>query len=332
MHYNTIVVKVKLFFTNIHRTSTILSFDYFYLSQEVYIMQTGIDQNHSKERLGEFLVGLSLALRGSSLLFGKIAMRTMGPFLLMGTRFLIAFIVIGAIFHKQLFRVTRKELWHCTLLGFFFFLSMAFELNGLKTTDSSIVSFLEGGVVVMVPVLTCVIGRKLPDKVTVITAIIALAGIGFLTLKGGRIGFTPGELLVLGGTFWYSVTVLITDTAAKNDDPMRIAIYQLLFISLFAFAGAAIWEDIRLPQSSTEWGAILALALICSGVGFTLQPLGQKYISPERAGILTVLNPLAATTLGIIFLNEKMTPNIFIGAILIILSIVAPAFIGKSRK
>ena len=38
------------------------------------------------ERKGEFLVGLALALRASSLLFGKIAMRSMGPFLTIGLR------------------------------------------------------------------------------------------------------------------------------------------------------------------------------------------------------------------------------------------------------
>ena len=37
------------------------------------------------ERMGEILVGTALALRGSSLLFSSIAMRTMGPFLLMPT-------------------------------------------------------------------------------------------------------------------------------------------------------------------------------------------------------------------------------------------------------
>ena len=61
------------------------------------------------EKQGEFLVGLALALRGSSLLFAKIAMRTMGPFLLMGTRFIIAFIVIGLIFRKNLVSVTKKD-------------------------------------------------------------------------------------------------------------------------------------------------------------------------------------------------------------------------------
>lgn len=283
------------------------------------------------ERKGEILVGLALALRGTSLLFAKIAMRTMGPLLLMGTRFLIAFVVIGAIFHKSLVRVTKKELMHCVLLGLLFCMSMGFELFGLRTTDSSVTAFLEGSVVMTVPIITCIIGRKLPSKSTVISSVIALTGIGFLTLKGGHIGFTGGELLILCGTIWYSLSVIVTDRAAKNDDPMVVAIYQLLFIGLFAMTGAFIFEEPRLPQSPTEWGAILALALICSGVGFTLQPLGQKYTTPERAGLLAVFNPLSAATLGVIFLGEHLTLSVVIGAILIISSILSPLWLKPSK-
>lgn len=272
------------------------------------------------------MVGTALALRGSSLLFSSIAMRTMGPFLLMGTRFLIAFIVIGLIFRKNLISVTKKELLHCALIGFVFFLSIFFELKGLQTTPSTITSFLEGAVVAIVPLLTCILARKLPDKVTVITIIFAMVGIGLLTLKGDHLGFSTGEMLIIIDALFYSITVIITDRAAKNDDPMNVAIYQLLFISLFAFIGAFLFEDIRLPESGTEWGAVLALALICSGVGFTLQPLGQKYITPERAGLLTVVNPLAATALGLIFLGERLTPSIIAGAALIIISIFYPSW------
>ena len=284
------------------------------------------------EKQGEFLVGLALALRGSSLLFAKIAMQTVGPFLLMGTRFLIAFILIGALFRKNVISVTKQELMHCALLGFIFLISIAFELYGLRTTPSTVTSFLEGGVVLMVPVLTCIVQRKLPDRATVISAVIAMVGIAFLTLKGDHLGFTRGELLVLGGAMWYSVSVLITDKAAKNDNPMTVAVYQLLFIGLFSMAAAFLFEEVRLPSSATEWGAILALAVICSGVGFTLQPLGQKYTTPERAGLLVVFNPLTATALGMLFLGERLTWTIVAGAVLIIASILSPAWLNRNRS
>lgn len=277
------------------------------------------------QREGEILVALALALRGSSLLFAKIALQTMGPFLLMGIRFLIAFFLIAFVFRKELKKVTAKDIVSCTLIGFFFFLSMAFELQGLKTTNASVTSFLEGGVVIVVPIITSITYRRLPDKITIISALIALCGIGFLTLKGGHIGFTVGELFVLGGTVWYSVTVPLTDKAAKTGNPLIIAIFQLLFISIFSFIGAFIWEDLRLPHNQTEWISVLCLAFICSGLGFTLQPIGQKYTTADRAGLLAVFNPLSASTLSIIFLNEKLTLSIVIGAILIITAILAPA-------
>ena len=284
------------------------------------------------ERKGEFLVGLALALRASSLLFGKIAMRTMGPYLTIAMRFTIAFVLVAILFRKSIRKVDVKTLWHCALIGLFFFLAMVFEMFGLQTTPSSVTAFLEGSVVVVVPAITCIMQKKLPDAVTLASAILALVGVAFLTLKGDHLGFTTGELLVLGGTVWYSLTVIVTDTAAKNDDLEVIAIYQLLFIAIFAYIGAFIFEEVRLPQSGQEWGAVIALAVICSGVGFTIQPFGQKYITPERAGVLAVFNPLTAAVLGVVFLDETLTPSMLLGAVLILISILAPAWIEDRRS
>ena len=284
------------------------------------------------ERKGEILVGLALALRASSLLFGKIAMRTMGPYLTIAIRFTIAFILIAFLFRKSITKVNLKTLWHCALIGFFFFLAMVFEMFGLQTTPSTVTAFLEGSVVVIVPAIACIMQRKLPDKITVASAIVAMVGVGFLTLKGDHLGFTTGELLVLGGTVWYSLTVIVTDTAAKNDDLEVVSVYQLLFIAIFAYIGAFIFEEVRLPQSGQEWGAVLALAIICSGVGFTIQPFGQKYITAERAGILAVFNPLTAALLGVIFLKERMTGSMLLGSVLILASILVPAWIQDRRS
>ena len=272
-------------------------------------MKKGKLEIQMDERKGEILVAIALALRSSSLLFGKIAMRTMGPFLTIGCRFTIAFAIIAFLFRRHLTKINARTLFHCALIGVTFFLAMLTEMMGLKSTPSSVTAFLEGTVV------------------TVASSVVCLIGVAFLTLKGDRLGFTSGELLVLLGTVWYSLSVIVTDVAAKNDDLMVVSIYQLLFIAIFGFIGAFIFEDIRMPQSSTEWGAVLALAIICSCVGFTIQPFGQKYITPERAGVLAVFNPLTAAILGVLFLHEKMTPSMLLGSFLILLSILVPAWL-----
>ena len=108
------------------------------------------------------------------------------------------------------------------------------------------------------------------------------------------------------------------------------------FANLISFlvdtVGAFIFEEVRLPQSGQEWGAVIALAVICSGVGFTIQPFGQKYITPERAGVLAVFNPLTAAVLGVVFLDETLTPSMLLGAVLILISILAPAWIEDRRS
>lgn len=281
------------------------------------------------ERTGEFLVAFSTACRGSSLLFSKLAMKSMGPFMLMAWRFLIAFVILGVIFHKYLPKITKKELIHCVLLGFLFFLAMGFELIGLRTTDSSVTAFLEGVDIIMVAAIVSVIGRRLPDRETVISALIAIVGVGMLTLRGGSIGFTIGELIVIFGTFWYSLSVVVTDNAAKNDDPIVVAVYQLLFIGLWALLGAFLFEDFRVPQSGMEWSAVLALTIICSVIGFTFQVIGQRYTTPERAGILMVFSPLTAAVLGVTILHEELTLGLVAGGILIIASTLAPMWLGK---
>ena len=98
----------------------------------IVTMKFRIEMN---ERRGEFLVGLALALRASSLLFATIAMRTMGPYLTIAIRFTIAFIIIAFLFRKNITKVDAKTLLHCALIGITFFWSgnpMLPELTALK--------------------------------------------------------------------------------------------------------------------------------------------------------------------------------------------------------
>lgn len=81
------------------------------------------------QKKAEAIIALALTLRGTSLLFSKLAMRTVGPYTLCGIRFLISFAVVALIFHKHLKGVTKAEIGHSALVGFLYFLCMAFELT-----------------------------------------------------------------------------------------------------------------------------------------------------------------------------------------------------------
>ncbi len=71
-----------------------------------------------------------------------------------------------------------------------------------------------------------------------------------------------------------------------------------------------------------EWGPILYLALVCSCFGFTLQPVAQRYVSAERAGLFCALNPLTAAVLGGLVLHEDFGLSSVLGGVLILIGIV----------
>lgn len=94
------------------------------------------------------------------------------------------------------------------------------------------------------------------------------------------------------------------------------------FLAIYSTIGMVLFENPVLPADRTTWSAILTLVFICSVFGFTFQPVAQKYTSAEKAGLFTALNPLIATVLGVIFLNETFTPIQLAGAIYILLGII----------
>ena len=64
-------------------------------------------------------------------------------------------------------------------------------------------------------------------------------------------------------------------------------------MGVYNMLAAFLFETPRLPATSTEWGIILTLAIVCSGFGFTLQPLAQSRTTSERAGLFCALGPAA---------------------------------------
>lgn len=280
----------------------------------------------------EVLLAGCLGLRGSSLLFSKTAMETISPMTLIGCRFLIAFVFMAVIFRNKLKNMNKREVMHSISIGVLLFFMMVFELEGLKTTPSSTTAFIENGAVVIVPFLSALIGHTGLKKNDLLSAFIVMCGIGFLTLKKEGFVLTTGELLVLGCAFCFALSIVLTDRFTQKDDPYVVGVIELLVVGLCGMISAFIFEPHAVPSGAREWGSILYLALVCSGVGFTLQPLAQKYTTAERTSLLGAFNPLTASVLGIIFLGERMNFANIIGAVLVLLGISWSAIAGHFAK
>ena len=103
-------------------------------------------------------------------------------------------------------------------------------------------------------------------------------------------------------------------------------------MGVFTVIATFIFETPRMPNSSTEWGIILMLALVCSCFGFTLQPVAQKYVPSTRASQFCALNPLTATILSVVVMKEPLGIGGAIGAALILAGILMQSKVSSVKE
>ena len=257
--------------------------------------------------------------RGTSFLFSKTLMQDMMPMSVLAVRFGLAFLILAMIFHKKLLSVDKKCFKNGVILGLLYTICMTFEMYGLRLTDTGVSSLIENMAIVLVPLYVSVYTRTLPKGKTMFCAILAVVGVGFLSLDQGRSsGRGLGIVLVILAAMTYAVCILYTERISHGSDPVTIGVIQLGTMGFASLIISLLTGGTDLPKTGSQWTMMLILVLICSCFGFAFQPLGQKYLEAENAAVLTVVNPFTASVLGITVAGEGITGIKIVGYVLIL--------------
>ena len=176
-------------------------------------------ENKLSIRAAILLMAAVAVARGSSFIFSKLLLRTMEPLNLLGVRSLTAFLILFALFGRRVITAVKddhRNLRAGALLGLMYFMIMTLELNGLKHTTTSTASFIENSAVVLVPLFEAVLLWRRPGRITIVSAILCLAGVGSIAMgdMSGRIGI--GEILCMIAALLYTGAIIVTDRESKN--------------------------------------------------------------------------------------------------------------------
>lgn len=290
--------------------------------------------NMNRKRAELLMTSVSLAW-GSSYLLMKIGLEGISPFNLIAMRFGIAFIGMSLIFLPQFRQITTNMLKKGLLLGGLLFLIFTAMVFGVNHTEASTAGFLASTTVVIVPILESIIKKRLPEKSVALSILPVITGLYLLTMKDSFF-LDRGAIYCMLAAFFYAIYILVLDRIAKQEDTLLISIIQLGAASGAAIICMILFEKPSLPETPPQWGAMLALGLVCSAYGFVIQPVAQKHTSPERIGLIFSLEPVFSAVLSYIFLHEVLELKGYLGAALIlsgiILSKLAKGKCGKTDR
>lgn len=85
--------------------------------------------------------------------------------------------------------------------------------------------------------------------------------------------------------------------------------------------GTLMW-----PTEFAQWFNVVALGIICSAVPILLLLEAMKYISTEKASLLSVLEPVATVIFGVMLLGEPLGVGTVFGILLILLGAMSVTF------
>lgn len=258
------------------------------------------------ERQAQVLLVAVVTTRATALLFSKALLADMGPFALLGVRFLMAFALLVIVLHRRLPRPSMRLNLYGLALGAGFFAVMSLEAFSLRLTDTSHVAFLENAAIVLVPLGEAIVGRRLPSARSAIGAGAAMAGIGLITLGGGTGGIGFGDLLALGAALFYAAVIMMCSRMSRSEDALALGVLQVGWIGVLGMVAAAVSGESVILEGARQWGRLAFLVVACTGFGFTLQPLAQRHLSAERASLTLAVDPLVASVLGVTVLGERV--------------------------
>src|SRR5699024_2616732 len=151
---------------------------------------------------GDLLIVVVTMLWGSCYLFIRMGLHTIEDFNLSALRFSVACICAGAGCCKRLKQIDFHTIRYAGLLAFLIFLPLSVVTLGINYTSISSTGFIFSLTVVFVPLLLAIFLKKIPDAKVVVGIILAVIGIGFLTLHNG-ISLNKGDILITLGALFY---------------------------------------------------------------------------------------------------------------------------------
>lgn len=277
-------------------------------------------------------LGLVYLIWGSTYLGIRFADETLPPFLMGGTRFLIA----GSLMYiwcrlRGMPNPTWRQWRSAGIVGLCLLVGGNGTVIYVETqAPSSIVALL----VALVPLWTVVLlwlrrGGQRPTARTVVGVTLGLVGVGLLVLHGGGASgqvVNPLVLLLILSTGAWAYGSLYAQGAQLPPSPlMSTAVEALVGGAALSIVAVATGEPWTMAWHAVSMKSLLALGyLIIFGsiVAYTSYTWLLKHAPPALVSTYAYVNPVVAVILGWAFDNEAVTLWTLISATIIVASVV----------
>jgi drug/metabolite transporter (DMT)-like permease len=265
------------------------------------------------------LFALMAVIWGIPYLFIRIAVAEVSPAFLVLARTGIAAAILLPI---ALVRVDLRPIFvRWRWLVAFAAIEIAIPWVLLGSAEQHVSSSLAGLVIAGVPLVGTVIAFATGHAeglgpTSLIGLFIGIVGVA--AIVGGDFGTTdPIALAQLGGVVvCYAVGPVILVRQLGGLSSLGVMALSLALTAVVYAPIAAFQWPAAVPSGEVVF-SIVTLAIVCTALAFLLFAELIEAVGPVRATVITYVNPAVAAVLGVLVLDETLTPAMIVGFVLV---------------
>jgi drug/metabolite transporter (DMT)-like permease len=250
----------------------------------------------------------------------KDSVERVPPFEFLALRFVLAALVMTALFPRQIRGLGREGRQAGSLAGLALFCGYVFQTVGLQYTRASNAGFVTGLFVVFAPIFAALFLRRVPGFGPVLGVVLATSGLALLSLTD-HLDVRKGDAIVLVAAISFAVQIVLLARFAPRHSPAGLTAVQMWIAAVLSCIGALIGGDLTAPDSYV-WMGVIVTALFASAAGFYIQTAAQRHIGPTRTAVILVSEPAFAGLFGFLLLDERLTGRGWAGAGLILIGML----------
>lgn len=246
----------------------------------------------------------------------KDALETISVPLLLALRFSLAGLLLGWV------RVERRALGPAMILGLLSFAGFTTQTIGLDLTSASKAAFITGLSVILTPLLSALwLGSRVAPR-AYLAAIVALAGLGLMSLSGDAGGIGAGDFWLVGTALAYAFYIVYLGHVARELPVLSLAGAQHWPMALLAWLWAFphVGELSEVPAAT--FAAIAYLALFATALVAVLQVMAQRVVPAPLAALIFLLEPVFASLFAFLLLGERLGLLGWTGGVLVVLAML----------
>jgi drug/metabolite transporter (DMT)-like permease len=244
----------------------------------------------------------------------------------LAVRFAIASVGLALIFPRALGRLSRESWRQAAVLGLLYGVAQILQSTGLAHTPASVSGFITGTYVVATPLFAAALLGTRITGVTWGAVLLAMAGLGVLTLSGFSVGY--GEALTFVAALVYALHIVGLGAWSNAAEAMGMAIVQLITITVVCTV-ITLPNGITFPSTGRDWFSVVYMAMVAGAFAMAGQTWAQAHLPPTRTAIIMSMEPVFAALFAVLLGGEHATARMLVGGLMVLTAMLVVELVPR---